>query len=215
MPETNVILNRKRNRQQLFVLCGIVAPVLFTIIVAVASLLRPGYSQTYNFISDLGVGPYAIIQNVNFWIFGLLVICFSLGLWGGLPTPKGPASKVGVALVILFGCGVFLAGVFPEDYGTGKMHSLVSSLAFLAIIAAQLLIWWGLRKGDHEAWGKYRTYSLISGILSFAMLVVLGMAMGGDYQGAAQRAFLAVPWIWIGVTGLQLYAQITRAGSQS
>lgn len=214
MSRTNVTLNRTQSWQRLLALCGIVAPILFTLIVAVASLLRPGYSQTYNFISDLGVGPYAIIQNVNFWIFGLLVVCFSLGLWGGLPAPKGLASKVGVGLVILFGLGVFFAGVFPEDYGTGKMHSLVSSLAFLAIIAAQLLIWLGLRKGDRAGWGRYRIYTLISGILSFAMLVVLGMAMGGDYQGAAQRAFLAVPWIWIEVTGLQLYSLVTSTGSK-
>jgi hypothetical membrane protein len=62
-------LTQTKNRQRLFAFCGIVAPILFTLLVVVASLLRPGYSQTHNFVSDLGVGPYAIIQNAKFIIF--------------------------------------------------------------------------------------------------------------------------------------------------
>ncbi len=201
---------QKQSTQRLFALCGIVAPVLFTLVVIVASLLRPGYSQTYNFISDLGVGPNAIIQNVNFIIFGLLTICLAIGLWMGSPAPRGLALKAGLGLVIIFALGVLFAGVFPEDYGSGKWHTLVSSMAFVSIIVAQLLIWLGLRHADSAVWGRYRMYSLISGLLSFILLFVFSAAMGGDYQGLAQRAFLTVPWIWIEVTGLKLYFLVKR-----
>lgn len=54
-------LIQTQNWQRIFALCGIVAPILFTLLVIVASLIRPEYSQTHNFVSDLGVGPYAII----------------------------------------------------------------------------------------------------------------------------------------------------------
>ena len=173
----------------------------------IASLLRPGYSQTYNFVSDLGVGPLAIIQNVNFVIFGLLSIGFALGLKGGLPAPQGKALKAGIWFVIIFGLGVLFAGVFPEDYLSQGPHNFVSSIAFISIIAAQLLIWRGLKSADSEVWGRYRTYSLISGLLSIILLILLKVAMIDfvAYQGAAQKAFLAVPWIWIGVTGFKLY----------
>ena len=114
----------------------------------VASLLRPGYSQFHNFISDLGVGPYAIIQNANFVIFGLLSIGFALGLRGALPAPQQRALKASVVLVVIFGIGVLLAGVFPENYLSGGLHTLASSAAFLSIIAAQLLVWQGLRRKD-------------------------------------------------------------------
>lgn len=202
MVNNNWKLNQKLNRQRLFALCGIIAPILFTLLVIVGSLLRPGYSQTYNFVSDLGVGPNAIIQNVNFVIFGLLSMGFAFGLCVGLPTPRGKALKAGILFVVLFGLGVLFAGVFPEDYLSGVPHNLVSATAFLTIIAAQLLIWRGLKNADNAVWGRYRTYSLISGLLTFLLLIVL---IGGDYPGAAQRAFLAVPWIWIEVTGLKLY----------
>ena len=97
------------------------------------------------------------------------------------------------------------AGIFPENYLSQGPHNLVSAIAFLTIIAAQLLIWRGLKNADSAVWGRYRTYSLISGLLSIILLLVLRVAIGGDYQGAAQRAFLAVPWIWIELTGLKLY----------
>jgi hypothetical membrane protein len=195
-----------RNRQRIYAICGIIAPILFALLVIVESFLRPGYSQIYNFISDLGVGPYGIIQNINFIIFGILSIGLALGLRGGLPAPQGRALKAGVWLVIIFGLSIIGAGIFPEDYLSQVPHNLVSALGFITIIAAQLLIWRGLRGADSAGWGRYRKYSLISGLLSIILLLVLRVAIGGDYQGIAQRAFLAVPWIWIAVSGLKLYS---------
>jgi hypothetical membrane protein len=191
------------NKQRLFAFCGIVAPILFTLLVVVASLLRPGYSQTHNFVSDLGVGPYAIIQNANFIIFGLLSIGFAFGLRDGLPAPHGRALKAGVWLVIIFGFGTVFAGVFPKNYLSGGLHNLASSAAFLSIIAAQLLIWRGLKSEDNAVWGRYRTYSLISGLVS---LILLPFSFSTDFPGATQRIFIVVLWIWIEVTGLKLYS---------
>jgi hypothetical membrane protein len=183
-------------------LCGIIAPLLFTLVVVIASLLRPGYSQTHNFISDLGVGSYAVIQNANFVAFGLLSIGFALGLRGGLPGPQGRSLKAGIGFVAIFGLGIVFAGVFPEDYLSEIPHTLASSIAFLSIIAAQLLIWKGLRHTDTATWGRYRLYSLISGLLSF---ILVWFSSSTTCPGAAQRIFLAVPLLWIEVTGVKLY----------
>jgi hypothetical membrane protein len=203
-------LLQTQSARRLFALCGIVAPILFTLVVIAASLLRPGYSQTYNFISDLGVGQYAAIQNVNFIVFGLLTIGLALGLWMGSPTPRGLALKAGVGLVLVFALGVLLAGIFPEDYGDGKMHTLVSSIAFVSVIIAMFLVWWGLRRADKAVWGAYRMYTLVSGLLASVLLFTFNAVIGGDYQGLAQRAFLAVPWVWIEMTGLRLYSLSKR-----
>lgn len=204
---TEKIENKQaQNKQRFFALCGIIAPILFALLVIVASFLRQDYSQIHNFISDLGVGPNAIIQNVNFVIFGIMVIVFSFGLRNGLPATKGRSMEAGIWLVIIFGLGILGAGIFPEDYLSQVPHNIVSSIAFLTIIAAQLLVWKGLKNADNSIWGKYRTYSLISGLLSIILLLVLRVTIGGDYQGIAQRIFLAVPWIWIFITGLKLYA---------
>src|ERR671910_75960 len=70
--------NNNRAFQRMTAWAGIIAPILFTFLVAVESLLRQGYSQICNYVSELGVGSYAIIQNTNFIIFGLLSILFVL-----------------------------------------------------------------------------------------------------------------------------------------
>ena len=201
------MITKKQGRLKFYAICGIIAPILFWVMVIIESILRPGYSQYYNFVSDLGVGPLAIIQNINFIIFGILTISLAIGLRKGLPIQQSRSLKIGVWFVILFALGVLLAGVFPESYLSAIPHNYISATAFVAIIAAQLLIWQGLKNEDRNIWGRYATYSLISGLLSLIFVILLKVAiLYGFYPGLSQRAFLLVSWIWIGVTGLKLYS---------
>jgi hypothetical membrane protein len=212
MANENLTLNQKQNKQRFFALCGIIAPILFTILVIVESLLRPGYSQIFNDVSDLGIGPYAIIQNINFIIFGLLSIGFAIGLGSNLPYLAGKITKW---LVIVFGLCIILAGVTLWSVGHNIVyakdvisHGLVSAIAFLVIIVAQFLAWMALRKSDNAIWRHYRIYSLISGILSILTLVFLSYTQFSSFHGASERLFIAVWMIWIEVTGLKLYTLI-------
>ena len=202
----NDMLTKEQNRLKFYAICGIIGPIFFWFMVIVESLLRPGYSQYYNFVSDLGVGNLAILQNVNFFIFGILTIGLALGLQEGLPRPQGKALKGGIWFVIIFALGIFFAGIFPESFLSANPHNIVSATAFVAVIAAQLLIWKGLKNKDSTIWGRYATYSLISGLLSLILVIILKVAiLYAIYPGLSQRAFLLVTWIWIGVTGLKLY----------
>src|SRR5664280_1472977 len=206
MPHTNDVMTKKSDRLRFYAICGIVAPIFFWFMVVIESLLRPGYSQYYNFVSDLGVGHLSILQNINFVVFGILTIGLAIGLKNGLPSPKTRTLKAGIWFVILFAIGVLLAGVFPESYIWAIPHNIVSATAFVAIIAAQISIWQGLKDKDRTMWGRYATYSLISGLLSLILIILLKVAMlYGFYPGLSQRAFLIVSWIWIGVTGIKLY----------
>ena len=198
--------NSNIKKQRFYAICGILAPIIFWVLVIVESLLRPSYSQYYNFVSDLGVGHLAILQNINFIVFGILTIIFALGLKNALPTPMGRSLKAGVWMVILFAIGVGLAGIFPESYLSANPHNIVSATAFVAIIAAQLLMWQGLKNGDSTGWGRYATYSLISGLISIILVIILKIAiLYGFYPGLSQRAFLIVSWVWVGITGIKLY----------
>lgn len=211
MPHTNDVMTKKSDRLRFYAICGIVAPIFFWFMVVIESLLRPGYSQYYNFVSDLGVGHLSILQNINFVVFGILTIGLAIGLKNGLPSPKTRSLKAGIWFVILFAIGVLLAGVFPESYLWAIPHNIVSATAFVAIIAAQLFIWQGLKDKDRTMWGRYATYSLISGLLSLILVILLKVAMlYGFYPGLSQRAFLIVSWIWIGVTGIKLYTSTQK-----
>jgi len=202
----NNMITKNQRGLKFYAICGIIAPIFFWVMVIIESILRPGYSQYYNFVSDLGVGHLAILQNINFIVFGILTIIFALGLKNALPTPMGRSLKAGVWMVILFAVGVGLAGIFPESYLSANPHNIVSATAFVAIIAAQLLIWQGLKNRDSNVWGRYASYSLISGLISIILVIVLKIAiLYGIYPGLSQRAFLIVSWAWVGITGIKLY----------
>lgn len=188
---------------------GIVAPILFAVLVGVESALRPGYSQITNNVSELGLGPYSIIQNVNFIMFGLLAIMFAFGL--GAVIPRGQrSSRWAKWLAVLFGVGITFAGITLLSAGSAANssavggHDLASFIAFFAIIATQLLIWRALRSGDSSPWKAYRIYSLASGLLSLAMLIVFVYLSSSSDHGFAERLFIAVPWIWVGVSGTKI-----------
>ncbi|HEX3013577.1 MAG TPA: DUF998 domain-containing protein [Methanobacterium sp.] len=197
-------------KQRFFALCGIIAPILFTILVIVESLLRPGYSQIFHDVSDLGIGPYSIIQNINFIIFGILSIGFAMGLGANLSHRAGKATKW---LLVVFGVCIILAGVTLFSVGADVTyakdvvaHGLVSAIAFLIIIVAQFTAWHALRNSENSIWGSYRIFSLIMGLMSIFTLLLLSYTQFSPYHGATERLFIAMWMIWIEVTGIKLYS---------
>jgi hypothetical membrane protein len=204
-------MNAKGNMalQQIGAWAGIIAPILFTVLVIVESLLRSGYSQIYNYISDLGVGPYAIIQNANFIILGLLSLVFAFGFGRTLAASSGRRARSVVGIIVVFGLGTMFAGaslLFIAYFA----HTLATFIAFFTIIAAQSLTWRSLKNSDGKTWGRYRAYSLISGLLSLVLLFVFFSTLSTAYHGATERVFVAVPLIWIEVTGIKLHSLSKR-----
>jgi len=205
-----------QTKQRILIICGIIMPIFFTLLVIIASLLRPGYSQIHTEISYLGIGPYSIIQNMNFIIFGLLSIGFAIGLESSLPTDvRQLAKKIIALLLFIFGIGVTFAGIslisisiFTTDYFFYLIHFLSTFIAFFTIIIAQILIWWALRRSNRAKWGYYSKFSLLSGLLSIIMLLIFLFTFSSSYQGLTERLFIAVPFVWIEVTGLKLYSMI-------
>jgi len=182
---------------------GIIGPILFAVLVAVESLLRPGYSQVYDDISYLGIGPFAIIQNANFIIFGLLLLVFAIGFGRTVQHSSGRGARGVAGILVVSGLGVIFAGVsllFLAYFA----HILATFIAFGAIIAAQLLTWRSLRNTDGKTWGRYRAFSLLSGSLSLVLLAVFIYSLGTPYHGAMERVFVAVPLAWIVATGIRI-----------
>lgn len=204
----NEKINQTMNWQRFYALCGITAPILFTIMVIIESLLRPGFSQIYSTVSELGLGHLAILQIINFIIFGLLLISFTIGFSKYLKTRSGKAV---VVLLIAFSLGVIFAGVsflFQWNYPYSTVilaHSVASIIGFYAIFIAQLLTWQALKGSNPNIWRNYRIYSLISGFVTLIVLFYIPFTL---YQGLFERVFIAVWMIWIEVTAIKLYTLI-------
>jgi hypothetical membrane protein len=88
---------------------GIVGPVLFTVGFLVLGLVRRGeYDPVAQQISDLTAGRYGWAQQLNFVVFGLLMIAFAVGLQQGVRATR--ARVVGrLVLAVWLPCIVVLA----------------------------------------------------------------------------------------------------------
>ncbi len=58
---------------------GIAGPILFAVVALVQSLLRPEHSLGADPISALAAGPSGWVQDVNFLVFGSLMIAYAIG----------------------------------------------------------------------------------------------------------------------------------------
>src|SRR5439155_1008293 len=97
----------------------------------VAESVYPGYSVSQNYISDLGVGPAALIFDPSIILVGLVVLATA---WFLLRAFKDRLVSIVVALG---GAGAIAVGVFTEDFGV--IHSLVSLWTFIFIALSAIL----------------------------------------------------------------------------
>ncbi len=137
----------------------------FVIGMIVAETLYPGYSAADNYISDLGVGPSALIFNRSVFLFGLLAMVgayFLFRAYGRDPVP---------IIFLLAGIGAMGVGVFTEH--AGMLHGVVSLTAFLF--------------GAFSAIAAYKIESpplnYLSVIMGFFALVALVLFGTGIYLG--------------------------------
>lgn len=193
-------------------IAGILAPPVFAALIILESILRPGYSQVNNYISDLGVGPYSIIQNTNFIFFGLLIAIFGLGFGRILTVLTGRKVQAVVWLLVIGGLGCVLAGVFLiflNYFG----HLVATFISFIAIIVVQFFVWKSL-KGTSK-WRQYRVYSFVSGLVSLVLLFLFIYSITAfpylsntTIHGLTERMLVAVPLVWIEASGVSALKEL-------
>jgi len=105
----------------------LVGAAQFIVGMVVAEALYSGYSVADNYISDLGVGPSALVFNSSVFLFGLLAVVAACLIWRGVGT--GVGAKIVAVLFFIAGIRVMRVGVFTED--AGAIHGVVSMIAFI------------------------------------------------------------------------------------
>jgi hypothetical membrane protein len=192
-------------------IAGVVGPVVWWVVSTVLGLMWPTYNAVSDPISLLAsVGaPYAVVQQLTFYVFGASILTFALGLF--VWSDRGWRLLIGVPLLVVFGTGVILGGYFQFDpnnleAATTRTHITVSLVTFLSAIPAISITSWGL---NHDTrWPNYRNKFLPFGIaiLGIATFAILMMSVTTPWQGLAQRLFLLVLTGWIGYHAYQIYS---------
>jgi hypothetical membrane protein len=186
----------------LFIGIGQFAVIGLTVSEAVYSEASPtGYSISQNYISDLGVGPAALIFNPSIILVGVLVLATAWFIW------RAVGDRILLIVVALAGAGAIAVGVFTEAFGV--VHEIVSLWTFIfiglsAILAARIVR------------PPFRYISVTLGVLS---LVALGLFIAKAYlglgPGGMERMILWPILVWGTAFGGYLFGSSTPASASS
>ena len=189
------------NLFQILAVCGMISPILYTLMWILGGFLRSDYSHIRDDISSLfAVGaPRRKLFNAFIIASSVLLFAFYLGLHWGINNGQG--SIIGPFIFVVSGLlGVLVAGFFPLDVGgeivtiRGKMHlALVVVSGFLNIIG-MVALWF--RLSSLSIWSDFAVLSLITAIFSLILVIVALIFIKSKYRGLVERLM---------VTPYQLY----------
>ena len=202
MKQQNCVLDvHVLNAIQVLAICGMVSPILYTLMWILGGILRPNYSHIQDDVSSL-IAVDAPRKRLfdNFIITSsILLFVFYLGVHWGINNGQG--SFIGPLLFIVSGfMGVLVALFFPLDAGgeivtlRGKMHLTLVVLSGLLTISGMFVLWSQLEAV--EGWRAFATYSLITAIVALALIIISGIFIKSRFRGLLER---------FGVTPFQVY----------
>ncbi len=208
-------------QHQLTVWAGILAPILFVGIFTVEGLLRPGYSAFSMYISALSLGSRGWIQIVNFILFGLLLLVFSLGI--AVRFPAGKTPRAAIVLLIIIAALILLSGPFVMDpAGTlqdrmtlhGTVHGIFGGLVFVLMPISIFTLLRSFR-ADHK-WHNLYGWTLAIGIFDALAVLVFTIAskapslvsIFSPWIGLIQRTALIPFMIWLFIFAITVLKRI-------
>ena len=186
---------------QLLAICGMLSPIVYTAMWILGGVLQSDYSHIRDDVSSLfAVGsPNKQLMQSFIIISSVLLFVFYLGLPGGIN--DGGGLIVGPILFVTSSVlGILVALFFPLDAGgeiitlRGKMHLILVVGSGLLTIAGMVALWFRLQ--FVVGWSAFATYSLVSAIVSFILVIISGRFIKSKYRGLLER---------LGVTPYQLY----------
>lgn len=196
---------------QALLLAGVGASVVFVVVLLVEGALRPGYRPMYHTGSELELGDRGWIQRANFVLMASGVFAFSVGV------DRSLGATAGTGLLVVFGLGMAVAGVFVPDAVRGyppgapsepsakptwqhQVHGIVGGpIAFFALCGACLAL-------SGQLHGAWRSYTLLTAGTGLGMTIWTALAYqkDADHTGVIQRGLIVVYWGWIVALGLHL-----------
>ena len=210
-------INTAISRNQFAVWSGMIGPIFFVATFATEGWLRTGYHPLAMYVSALSLGPRGWIQVVNFIVFGILLLAFSLGIAAKFKNEK--VSQAGPVLLTIIATGYLLSGPFIMDpEGTlrsqltlhGTLHGLLGGIVFLLMPVSCFVF--HRRFGKDPKWQSLRGWTLVSGIIISLAVILLTVATKlpatqnafSGWHGFIQRAAIVPFMAWVFTFALKL-----------
>lgn len=183
--------------------CGGIGALLFTAIYLIEGATRPGYDAWRQPISSLSLGPGGWLQQVNFVVYGALLVLSAVGWYRFLTPARGaiwfPLLQ-GIGGLCLIGAGVFSTDPFPgyppgSSLLTSTLHGTLHGIfAWVLILALAMgcFAWATLVRSAQVSQRRgWFVYSLITGILILIFWGAFLDGAAGQIAGLAPLAGLA------------------------
>ena len=182
-----------------------------TTLIVIQGVLHPEYSHVKMPISALAAFPMGWIQNLNFYVTGVLIVLFVVGLHGAVrATPRG---RAGFALLLIGGAALAMNGVFPwkmiDGIPTEPPAHAASAITTFAATGVGMIVF-SRRMNADARWRVHAAYTLWSGILVLILFVIVGFFAVDDgaplheWAGLIQRILVAVWLAWTIVLAVAL-----------
>ncbi|MHA1909819.1 MAG: DUF998 domain-containing protein [Candidatus Thorarchaeota archaeon] len=194
----------------LLAICGMLSPILYTVMWILGGFLQPDYSHIRDDVSTLMAvdAPNKKIFDKFIITSSILLFVFYVGLhWG---VNNGTGSIVGPLLFVVSSfLGVLVAIFFPLDAGgelittRGKMHLTLITISGILTIAGMVAMW--LRLELVVGWSTFATFSLISAIVSLILVVITGITAKSEYLGLTERFMVSTYQIYYFVLALMVF----------
>jgi hypothetical membrane protein len=180
---------------------AITGALVYVAIDCVLALADPQYSLIRNAESDYGVGPNALLMDVNFLLRGVFSVAAAIAI--ALTTAPLRRSRLGLGLIGAWACCSALLAFFPDNpVGTpvtpsGRIHLLLAGIAFAAVAIGTFLT--SHRIGGDPAWLSVRRPLLVVSSLAIVAgtLAILSIRRPHADFGLYERIFLGLEILWM------------------
>ncbi len=195
---------------QILAICGMLSPIVYTVMWIYVGRLDSDYSHTRDDISSLfAIGaPNRRLAHVFIITSSVLLLVFYLGLHDGLN--DGGGSILGPFLLVISSIlGVLVALFFPLDEGgeiktyRGKMHIILVAASGILTIIGMIALW--LRLQSIPIWSAFATFSLITAIVSAILVTISGIFAQGKYRGILERLGVTPYMVYYFVLSLMVF----------
>lgn len=201
---------------------GIIGSILFTSISLLSGYLQTDYDTINNFVSELGATDSSTEFLMNYLGFipsGILFSLFGLSLL--VIVSKNLTSRIGSLLIMLFGIGMTLAGIYSCDPGCPTMgtiesiiHDRVSAVTFISAILGIILLGFSFRK--MKTFRDFSLYTILTGFISLVLLIIMISSFESrNLTGLWQRLLLLSIFIWITIIGSSMFKHFDDLKSNS
>ena len=187
---------------------------LFVVVFLLEGWLRPGYSPTSMFVSELSLGPRGWVQIASFVLTGALIIVFGRGL--AVALGGGAAAIAGPLLLQVVGVALMASGPFITDPSTlvnqhsvhGVIHGLFGAVVFTLAPISCLVLYRRFRRDP--AWRGLATCTLVVGVTLIVEVVLLKVAEQpasalSAWKGLVQRVILISYFGWLFTVAARLH----------